>query len=160
MGQRISIGKEMHKLIELETRNDPDSSRLTVRLERKRNDTSHCRQKQLKERRGIAVDQEFIEQCDETYGDQEIVELLRTVCRQIGQTAVANALGVRQPRISKLLRSEKVDICYKAEIVALAQKHLTEREPDYLLEDEESEIRDNEREAEGFGQLGIPLTPQ
>jgi hypothetical protein len=157
-GRRISIGKEMHKLIDLETRNDPDTSRLTVRLERKRNDSSRCRQSRLGERRGIDVSAEFMEECDDTYNDQHVVESLRTVCKQIGQTAVANALGVGQPRISKMLRSGKIDMRYKAEIVAWARQRLNEREPDYLVEDDESDDRGSEREAEGFRQIDIDVS--
>jgi hypothetical protein len=94
-GRRISIGKEMHKLVELETRNDPDGSRLTVRLERKCNDTSRHRKKQLGERNGIAVGQEFVELCNETYTDEFVLDLLRELCREMKQRGIANALGGR-----------------------------------------------------------------
>jgi hypothetical protein len=140
----------MHKLIDLETRNDPDVSRLTVRLESKRNESSCCRQTRLGVRRGIDVSPEFIEQCDDTYNDEYAIELLRSVCNQIGQIAVANALGVRQPRISKMLRSGKIDIRYKAEIVALAQKRLNEQEADYLVDDDESDNLEDERGPKAF----------
>jgi hypothetical protein len=150
-GRRISIGKEMHKLIELVARNDPDSSKLTVRLESKRNDSSRHRQKRLGERRGIDVSAEFIEQCDETYNDQDAIELLRALCNEIGQMAVANALGIGQPRISKILRSGKIDIRYKAEIAVLAERR-NEQGADYLVDDDDC---DGEREIEGLGQVGI-----
>jgi hypothetical protein len=161
-GRRISIGKEMHKLIELEMRNDPDGSKLTVPLEHKRNGTSCYRQRRLGERNGIAVGHEFIEQCDDTYTDDYALDLLEALCKELGQTAVGNALGVGQQRASRLLRTDKIDTLYKAEIIALAQRSgfmSDELSPSLRVEIDydESDDRDHERMIEGFRELGIDL---
>jgi hypothetical protein len=57
-----------------------------------------------------------------------------------------------------MLRSGKIDMRYKAEIVAWARQRLNEREPDYLVEDDESDDRGSEREAEGFRQIDIDVS--